>query len=98
MKMQISGALAAVLLMAAHPASAAMSEAECVKAFDKADADKDGTLNEAEAARLITTKAAPAGAITKDAFLTNCKSGAYTTAENTDTNTPRAGANSFTEG
>jgi hypothetical protein len=110
MKLQTSGALAALLLMAAQPAYA-VTEAECVQTFEKADTDKNGTLSEAEASRYYATiqtanKPAATGDLTKDAFVSNCKAGMYTTADNTAANTtadtaanaPVAGANSFTEG
>lgn len=109
MKITLSGAAAAVLLLAAHPALAA-TEAECVQAFENADADKNGTLTAAEASDYYATmrtanKPAPAADMTKDAFITDCKANMKTTtAANADSkaemdpNAPFEGANSFTEG
>jgi putative membrane protein len=107
MKITLIGAAAAALLLAAHPTLAA-TEADCVQAFEKADADKNGTLTAAEASDYYATmrtanKPAPAADMSKDAFITDCKAN-MKTAENTDSkakmdpNAPLEGANSFTEG
>ena len=109
MKITLIGAAAAALLLAAHPTLAA-TEAECVQAFDKADADKSGTLTAAEASDYYATmrtanKPAPSADMSKDAFITDCKSNMKTAANadadskaKMDPNAPLEGANSFTEG
>lgn len=108
MKITLSGAAAAALLLAAHPALAA-TEAECVQTFEKADADKNGTLSQSEAsdyyaALRAANKPVPASEMTRDAFVADCKANVTTTAENTAPkakaapSAPLEGANSFTEG
>jgi hypothetical protein len=87
MKITQIGAAAAALLLAAHPTLAA-TEAECVQAFDQADADKSGTLTAAEASDYYATmrtanKPAPSADMSKDAFITDCKAN-MKTAANTD--------------
>jgi hypothetical protein len=109
MKTTLIGAAAAALLLAAHPTLAA-TEAECVQAFDKADADKSGTLTAAEASDYYATmrtanKPAPSADMSKDAFIADCKANMKTAANadldskvKMDPNAPLEGANSFTEG
>ena len=106
MKITLIGA-AAVVLLAAHPTLAA-TEAECVQAFEKADADKSGTLTAAEASDYYATmrtanKPAPSADMSKDAFIADCKANMKTAANadakaEMDPNAPLEGANSFTEG
>jgi hypothetical protein len=100
MKTQLSCALAAFLLTAAQPAFA-MSDEDCMKAFEQADTNKDGTLSEAEAGRYyaamrVSNKPVEDGKMTKEVFLTNCKADLFAEAK-MDEGAPLAGANSFTE-
>jgi hypothetical protein len=100
MRTQLSCALAALLLTAATPVFA-MSEADCTKAYDQADTNKDGMLTETEAGRYyaamrVANKPVDDGKMTKDVFLTNCKADLFAEAK-MDQGAPYAGANSFTE-
>ena len=87
--------------LAATPAVAAMSEAECYTAWTKADTNSDGTITEAEAGRYfaalrVANKPITNGSMTRVLFLENCKDGAFITAA-LDPGAPLSGANSFTE-
>jgi hypothetical protein len=100
MKTQLSCALAALALAAATPAFA-MGEKECMQTFEKADADKNGTLTEAEATRYyaamrVANKPIDDGKMTQEVFLTNCRADLFAEAK-MDTGAPHDGANSFTE-
>lgn len=83
-------------------ASKPMSEAECVTAWQKADANNDGTVTEAESARYfaalrVANRPAPDGKITRAQFIENCKNNMFVSAS-IDPGAPLSGANSFTEG
>lgn len=100
MRTQLSCALAALLLTAAPPAFA-MSDADCTKAFETADANKDGWLSEAEAGRYyaamrVSNKPVADGKLTREVFLTNCKADLFAEAR-MEQGAPLEGANSFTE-
>lgn len=94
--------LAAVLLTAPSVTATAMTDAECARAWESADVNKDGNLTEAEAARYhaalrVADKPAVGGTLTQANFLTHCKAGLFT-ASQVATGAPLEGANSFTEG
>lgn len=86
--------------MTGTPAFAA-SESECISAWTKADANRDGFIQESEAARYfaalrVAGKQVNNGQITQAVFVEHCKSGLFTTAK-TEPGAPLPGANSFTE-
>lgn len=89
-------------LLTFAPAYAA-TDAECDAMWKQADANNDGQLSGAEAVRYsaslrVKGMDVPAdGTIGRTAFLENCKTGVFTTAE-VDPGAPLEGANSFTEG
>ena len=95
--------LAAAACLALTTPALAMSDADCNAMWTTADANKDGTLNDAEATRYaawmrVKDKSAPNdNHIDKASFLENCRSDTFTTAA-VDEGAPLEGANSFTEG
>jgi hypothetical protein len=100
MKTRHRCALAAIALAAATPALA-MGEKECMQTFEKADADRNGTLTEAEATRYyaamrVANKPVADGKMTQDVFLTNCRADLFAEAK-MDSGAPHDGANSFTQ-
>ncbi|HJQ57824.1 MAG TPA: hypothetical protein VJ890_13000 [Vineibacter sp.] len=94
--------VAAIAAGIAMPA-AAMTEAECDALWRKADANSDGTLNDAEAARYLAAlrvhnRTIPAdGRITAATFKQACLADDFKTTA-VDPQAPLKGANSFTEG
>ncbi len=95
--------LAAVLLTAPSVAAMAMTDAECARAWETADVNKDGQLIEAEgpryhAALRVADKPATGGTLTQAEFMTHCKAGSFATATVATAGAPLEGANSFTEG
>lgn len=93
------GVLAAITM--ASPALA-MTDAECAASWTGADANKDGTVTEAEfgryfAALRVAKKPAADGKLSSAAFLEHCKAGTFNTVK-TDAGAPLSGATSFTEG
>jgi len=95
--------LAATLgAMASIPAQAAMSVEDCNAAWVAADANKDGVLDDAEAARYaaalrVAEQPAPAGSLDQTAFIAGCQAGYFDVAA-PEAGAPFEGANSFTEG
>ncbi len=86
--------------LAVTPA-AAMSDSECIAAWTKADANRDGFIQESEAARYfaalrVASKPVAADRMTQAVFVEHCKAGLFTTAK-IDAGAPLPGANSFTE-
>lgn len=102
--MRLANAVAIALLLAStSAASAAMSEADCTAAFQKADSNSDGTLTENEAANymaaLRTADKTGATTLTRADFLEHCKAGRFDVVSRPmDPGAPLSGANSFTEG
>jgi hypothetical protein len=102
--MRVANAIAISLLLAStSAATAAMSEADCTAAFQKADSNNDGTLAENEApnywAALRAADKGGASTLARADFLQLCKDGAFDIiARPNDPGAPLAGANSFTEG
>ena len=101
--MRITPALAVLALLATgSAASAAMSEADCTSAFQKADSNSDGSLSEAEASNYfaalrIANKDNGTG-LTRAAFMQHCQAGSFDVVGRTaDPGAPLEGANSFTE-
>lgn len=92
--------LLAGLLCCSAPALA-LTDQECAAMWKNADANGDGVINDAEAARFTQAMRAanrPAPAKWDQAtFLENCKSGVFSTAAATQDTPPLKGANSFTE-
>ena len=84
----------------ASPA-AAMTEAECAAAWTKADANKAGTVTEAEAGRYfaalrVANQPVTDAKLTGAQFLQYCKTGVFDA--KMDPGAPLSGSNSFTEG
>lgn len=103
--MRVTSALAVLALLATgSTATAAMSEADCTAAFQRADTNKDGALSETEganymAALRVANKASATGTLTKAEFMQHCQAGAFELSSRpVDPGAPLAGANSFTEG
>lgn len=100
-----TAALLLTSMFCALPAAHA-AEPDCEAAFMAADRNKDGLLTESESkssfdAYRAANRIAKDGTISHEAYLTDCRSGLFTT--NTAANQPQAGApfegsNSFTEG
>ena len=93
--------LAAMAIAACCGSASAMTEVECVAAWTKADANKDGVLSREEAAhyygaRAYANKPVTGAGIQQSDFLADCKSGVYDVKAN-DAGAPLKGANSFTE-
>ena len=91
---------AAACLVLTAPALA-MTDPQCDAMWTAADANRDGTLNAAEATRYaawmrVKDQSAP-GRFDKEAFMESCRSDVFTTGA-VDKGAPLEGANSFTEG
>jgi hypothetical protein len=94
-------AVAAIATILACTQAHAMTDAECMAAWTKADANADGIVTEAEGGRYfaalrIADKATADGKLSNAVFLDHCKAGAFDLTK-TDAGAPLPGANSFTE-
>ena len=92
-------ALTAVISLPAH---AAMNAEDCNAAWTVADANKDGILDDTEAARYaaalrVAEQPAPQGSLDEAAFVEHCTAG-YFDVTAPEAGAPFEGANSFTEG
>ena len=92
-------ALSAVISIPAH---AAMTVEDCNAAWTVADANKDGILDDTEAARYaaalrVAEQAAPQGSLDQANFVEYCTAG-YFDVTAPEAGAPFEGANSFTEG
>ena len=88
-------------MLAVTSAAFAMTDAECASAWASADANKDGTVTEAESGRIfaalrVANKPVANGKLTQVAFLAHCKAGLFVTAR-MEAGAPLAGANNFIE-
>ena len=91
-----------ILVLAAHPAAAAMSDADCNAAWTKADTNSDGFVTEAENPRYfaslrVANKPLADGRMSKASFLEYCKADLFVSTK-IDPGAPLSGSNSFTEG
>jgi hypothetical protein len=95
-------AATAAILVAGSTMASAATDAECAAAWTAVDADKNGIVTEAEAARYHAAirnagKTIAEDKLTQPIFLEHCKAGLFTARQN-DPGAPLKGANSFTEG
>jgi len=104
--MKTTAKVAAICAALLLPTTAfAMSDVDCNAAWTKADANADGKLSGGEgtsyyASMQAAKKPVAADAMTKDMFMTNCKTDMFVptaAAAKPDVGAPLAGANSFTE-
>lgn len=95
--------IAAAAGLATLPASAA-TEADCTAMWNRADADKNGSLSKEESLRYgalmrISNRPMEAGdTLSRQQFLDACKADAFADPRPNDAGAPLKGANSFTEG
>jgi hypothetical protein len=100
MRTAIRGVALIALISMTAPVHA-MTDAECVAEFTKADANKDGKLTGSEldryaAAMRIAGSKSPASALARTEFIDSCKAGTFVVRK-VEAGAPFAGANSFTE-